>query len=960
MNRIAKKAIATLLAMNVVITAGFDSNLDSSIRVFAADNSVTVEDKSVNQDTVVEGTDKNNSVVEDVVNATTVSSCAIAVGELKIKAEYNEKYEITSIKDDGDGNKNLSITSDKNLNLRDSVVSGVKDVLKKGTVTAAKDLKIEVAGVKSFATSVDKTSDLDELSKALVQKSENVIFTNGVKIDSKIESVKNVSFNGNISGTGSIGQAETVNINAGAEIEVGENAFNNCTITNLNVGNTNSGKVTLSSKAFEGCTVENAEFSGNIKLNANSMYNTTFKKWYLYNVALNYLAASPYNRQQQQTEQTNVYIIGGSLVDNGSYKLTVPTLVSNWLAKDYKKNIVYGTSTITYSNNLKACNYNGVDAFATADYKTGSATIDFSKSITVANTLQKDIGNKYDLKQNANLTWTPANSTYTINNYRVWKRSENSSSMSLSYVDNNTSYTYNAMQSAQETLQTGHYYYLIEANGVLTPITVYVDDVQSLRIVSAVNPSNGNIIYKNTEDYLGIGDFYVYAQYKYSGEVSVSISDVTVPMTKVEAPKNGNQYADTSVVIYLKDRNTKKGTIILRGSLKKVISYSVSAKKNAFYKGETIYAKDLDVFNIRYSDLSTAVVADGTKSCSFLVNNQQVSSVVLNNVGENWLNVVYDGVVVSNAIKVVVSDDKVVQMKVVSFNGSAVAGASIKPSDFKVSFTFNSGKIVDVNSAENANYVKDVVLSTNTLVTGKNTITLQYRECQATYTIDAIAATVAPTNNVATTAAPVVSSTPVATLNPSVSNEPVIPNVDSKVTATPTVAPEKTPRIITTPAPVNIGEKYTINGIKYVVTDLSTGYGKVKIVGYDSSVKKITYKNTITISNQKFRVNVIAKNAFKGCSALKGNLNLGNYLTSVGDGAFTNCNNLTGIVFGKKVKSIGKKAFYNCKKMKSVDFKNAKSLKSIGSSAFKKINKSRKFKLKVNIALIIKLMKGKY
>ena len=64
MNRIAKKAIATLLAMNVVITAGFDSNLDSSIRVFAADNSVTVEDKSVNQDTVVEGTDKINSVVE--------------------------------------------------------------------------------------------------------------------------------------------------------------------------------------------------------------------------------------------------------------------------------------------------------------------------------------------------------------------------------------------------------------------------------------------------------------------------------------------------------------------------------------------------------------------------------------------------------------------------------------------------------------------------------------------------------------------------------------------------------------------------------------------------------------------------------------------------------------------------------------------------------------------------------
>jgi hypothetical protein len=191
---------------------------------------------------------------------------------------------------------------------------------------------------------------------------------------------------------------------------------------------------------------------------------------------------------------------------------------------------------------------------------------------------------------------------------------------------------------------------------------------------------------------------------------------------------------------------------------------------------------------------------------------------------------------------------------------------------------------------------------------------------------------------------------------------PAVPNGQPLVSATPTLVVTPTPMVTneTKKETVELGKKYYVNGIQYKVTEISTSCGNVTIVGYDKSAKKAVYKSTVTIMKHKFRVTCIAKKAFKGCKILKGNVDLGNYVTSIGNEAFSGCKNVTNIVIGKKVKSIGKKAFFNCSKVVGVDFRKAKSLKSIGAKAFVKLNKNVRFRVKCNAGRIVELMKGKY
>ncbi len=66
-------------------------------------------------------------------------------------------------------------------------------------------------------------------------------------------------------------------------------------------------------------------------------------------------------------------------------------------------------------------------------------------------------------------------------------------------------------------------------------------------------------------------------------------------------------------------------------------------------------------------------------------------------------------------------------------------------------------------------------------------------------------------------------------------------------------------------------------------------------------------------------------------------------VTAIGAKAFSGCKKLTKVTIGKNVTKIGKQAFQNCKKLKKVTFKT-KSLKSIGSKAFKGISKKASFK----------------
>lgn len=82
-------------------------------------------------------------------------------------------------------------------------------------------------------------------------------------------------------------------------------------------------------------------------------------------------------------------------------------------------------------------------------------------------------------------------------------------------------------------------------------------------------------------------------------------------------------------------------------------------------------------------------------------------------------------------------------------------------------------------------------------------------------------------------------------------------------------------------------------------------------------------------------------------------------VTAISDGAFKDCKKLTKVTIGGNIKTIGKKAFYNCKNLKTITIKS-KSLKKVGSKAFKGINRKAKIKVpKKQLSSYKKLLKGR-
>ena len=80
------------------------------------------------------------------------------------------------------------------------------------------------------------------------------------------------------------------------------------------------------------------------------------------------------------------------------------------------------------------------------------------------------------------------------------------------------------------------------------------------------------------------------------------------------------------------------------------------------------------------------------------------------------------------------------------------------------------------------------------------------------------------------------------------------------------------------------------------------------------------------------KIKCINKNTFKGCTSLQ-YVDLTNNITSIGDSAFENCNNLIALYNDvKNLKIINKRAFYNCTKLETINIQN---LTEIGNEAFK-------------------------
>ena len=87
----------------------------------------------------------------------------------------------------------------------------------------------------------------------------------------------------------------------------------------------------------------------------------------------------------------------------------------------------------------------------------------------------------------------------------------------------------------------------------------------------------------------------------------------------------------------------------------------------------------------------------------------------------------------------------------------------------------------------------------------------------------------------------------------------------------------------------------------------------------------------LTSINIPSSVTSIGNSAFYNCSALT-SINIPNSVTSIGSSAFYNCDALTSINIPSSVTSIGNSAFYNCSALTSINIPN--SVTSIGSSAF--------------------------
>ena len=116
---------------------------------------------------------------------------------------------------------------------------------------------------------------------------------------------------------------------------------------------------------------------------------------------------------------------------------------------------------------------------------------------------------------------------------------------------------------------------------------------------------------------------------------------------------------------------------------------------------------------------------------------------------------------------------------------------------------------------------------------------------------------------------------------------------------------------------LNIPATVTINGIEYSVTSI----GEKAFENCDN-LQSVTIPNSVTS---------IGDCAFAACNSLQ-SITIPNKVTSIGNHAFENCTNLQSITIPNKVTSIGAYAFSWCENLQSVTIPN--SVTSIGNHAF--------------------------
>lgn len=433
----------------------------------------------------------------------------------------------------------------------------------------------------------------------------------------------------------------------------------------------------------------------------------------------------------------------------------------------------------------------------------------------------------------------------------------------------------------------------------------------------------------------------------------------------------------------------KEDAVTIAGTSGEITKISAYYLGNGVYEGQKLKISPTTISIYLYRENSTEAIPLEDYTDVSLGDYEIVAGV------DNEIDVYFNGIKASAPIKVPGLKDIVSEITKVSYSGPCEIGTKLQLSDFYIQLTMLSGATLD--SISNPEMLNSITLSNDTLGASYNIITVSYNTIlkksitilgsgfapivtntpepitetpvvsshapnDSTNIPDLPEETYSPTNGSATTEATI---TPVAT-EKVISPEPVqtteIP-VTPPVSTPPIVSPNsEVPNTSTEPAgaeKLRAGNTFSSKNITYKVLSNTDTKKTVSIQRYQSGTPVI--RDTIHYGNDTFQVVSIQKGAFKNCTTIKGKLTIPKGITNIGAEAFLGCKNLTSVTISADTQVIGSKAFYNCKKLKLVDLYSNKRLKKVGSNAFKKNAKKRKFKIKQNKAkYYISLLKGKY
>ena len=130
---------------------------------------------------------------------------------------------------------------------------------------------------------------------------------------------------------------------------------------------------------------------------------------------------------------------------------------------------------------------------------------------------------------------------------------------------------------------------------------------------------------------------------------------------------------------------------------------------------------------------------------------------------------------------------------------------------------------------------------------------------------------------------------------------------------------------------------FVSNGIYYRITDATNKTVTVVFKGYwyndffNEYTGSVVIPESVSYNGKVYSVTSIENGAFSDCSGLT-SIVIPNSVRSIGNSAFSACSGLTSVVIPNSVRSIGEYAFYNCSGLASVTIGN--SVTSIGNSAF--------------------------